>query len=152
MNGLIVAAVAGVAGIAGVVGLSGAATGGEGAPATTVPAIAVTSTAPETLSSRLDRLRAAERAADDALGREMPATTTSSAPVTAPLSSRSSDDDGTLDQGSGDRDPITGARIDDDGGDDHGQVGDDDRDDGDNSGPGRDGDDDHGGQDHEDDD
>jgi hypothetical protein len=163
MNGLIVAAVAGVAGIAGVVGLSSAATGGDEAPATTTPVATLTSTAPEALSARLERLRAAERAADDALRREVPTTTsgttmTSSAPVTAPTASRSTDDDGTLDQGPGDRDPVTGALIDDDrrGGDrDRGRDrDDDDRGDDGHRGGGRGGDDegDHRGRGHGEDD
>src|SRR5688500_977284 len=113
MKGLIVAGVAGIAGVAGVVGLSSAATGGGGDdPAPSPPS--VTSTAPAaaptpSLERRLAEVRRAERAADRALGRSAPAApavTTSGRTLTAP---RSGDDDGTLDQGPGDRDPVTGA-------------------------------------------
>ena len=156
MKGLIVAGVAGLAGVAGVVGLSNAATGGGGEPepATSVPALtrtATTSTQPS-LEDRLADVRRAERAADRALSRTAPAApvapaaTTSGRTVTAP---RSGDDDGTFDQGPGDRDPVTGAFLDDDhrvrGDDDDGHRGrgrDDDDDDDGGHGFGRGGDDD----------
>jgi hypothetical protein len=107
MKGLIVAGVAGIAGVAGVVGLSSAATGGGGdaAPAAPVPALtrAATGTTPS-LDDRVADVRRAERAADRALARTAPAAS----------ARRSTDDDGTFDQGPGDRDPVTGAFIDDD--------------------------------------
>jgi hypothetical protein len=141
MKGLIVAGVAAIAGIAGVVGLSSAAAGGGGGadPAAPVPAMTQTSMAgaQPTLGERLAAVRRAERAADRAMARVAAAgMTTSGRAVTA---SRSSDDDGTFDQGPGDRDPVTGAFVDDD---DHGGGDDDDH-------RGRDHDDDDGGHGHE---
>ncbi|MGE0027495.1 MAG: hypothetical protein AB7O78_17850 [Thermoleophilia bacterium] len=130
MKGLIVAGVAALAGVAGVVGLSGAATGGGGDggdPVGSVPALTTTApTSGPTLGERLAEVRRAERAAERAMARTAPASFATPVTPAAPVAmattfgrtvtaSGSGDDDGTADQGHGDRDPATGAYIDDGG-------------------------------------